>query len=86
MVAAPVKGSIAAPSGMVSKQIVAGKYAVVTTERGPFPKIIPQAWSQIFKLEAEGKLRRAYQTDFELYNERALDPQNGQVDIYIGVK
>jgi predicted transcriptional regulator YdeE len=86
MVGAPVKEGAAAPPGMVLKQIPAGKYAVITTEKGPFPKVIPDAWLQIFKLEDEGKLKRAYQTDFELYDERALDPQNGQVDIYIGVK
>jgi predicted transcriptional regulator YdeE len=71
---------------MVLKQVPAGKYAVITTEKGPFPKVIPETWLQIFKLEDEGKLKRTYQTDFELYDERALDPQNGQVDIYVGVK
>jgi predicted transcriptional regulator YdeE len=70
---------------MVLKQVPAGKYAVITTDKGPFPKVIPDSWLQIFKLDAEGKLKRTYQTDFEFYDERALDPQNGQVDIYIGV-
>jgi predicted transcriptional regulator YdeE len=86
MVGAPVKAETAAPAGMVLTQIPAGKYAVITTEKGPFPKIIPDAWLQIFKLEDDGKLKRTYQTDFEVYDERALDPQNGQVDIYLGVK
>jgi predicted transcriptional regulator YdeE len=86
MVGAPVKAHTAVPEGMDPKLILAGKYAVITTQKGPFPKVIPQAWLEIFKLEDEGKLNRTYQTDFELYDERALDPQNGQVDIYIGVK
>jgi predicted transcriptional regulator YdeE len=86
MVGAPVKAGVAAPAGMVLKQVHAGKYAVITTEKGPFPKVIPETWLQIFRLEDEGKLKRTYQTDFELYDERALDPQNGQLDIYIGVK
>jgi predicted transcriptional regulator YdeE len=85
MVGAPVKAGVAAPAGMVLKQVPAGKYAVITTDKGPFPKVIPDSWLQIFKLDAEGKLKRTYQTDFEFYDERALDPQNGQVDIYIGV-
>jgi len=71
---------------MVAKHILAGQYAVITTEKGPFPKVIPAAWQQVFKLEDEGKLERAYQTDFELYDQRAQDPQNGQVDIYVGLK
>jgi predicted transcriptional regulator YdeE len=86
MVGAPVKDGGAAPPGMMLKRVPAGKYAVITTQKGPFPKVIPDTWLQIFKLEGEGKLKRTYQTDFELYDERALDPQNGQVDIYIGVK
>jgi predicted transcriptional regulator YdeE len=86
LVGAPVNDGAAAPARMVMRQIPAGKYAVITTEKGPFPKVIPEAWLQIFKLEDEGKLKRTYRTDFELYDERALNPQNGQVDIYIGVK
>jgi predicted transcriptional regulator YdeE len=86
MVGAPVKAETAVPAGMVLKQIPAGRYAVITTEKGRFPKVIPETWLKIFKLEDEGKLNRTYRTDFELYGERALDPQNGQVDIYIGIK
>jgi predicted transcriptional regulator YdeE len=86
LVGSPVKEGSVAPPGMMLKHVPVGKYAVITTEKGPFPKIIPDAWLRISKLEDEGKLKRSYQTDFELYDERALDPQNGQVDIYIGVK
>jgi predicted transcriptional regulator YdeE len=86
MVGAPVEPETAPPAGMVLKQIPAGKYAVITTKKGPFPKVIPDAWLQIFRLEDVGKLKRTYQTDFELYDERGLDPQNGQVDIYLGIK
>jgi predicted transcriptional regulator YdeE len=86
LVGAPVKAPAAAPPGMVLKLIPPGKYAVITTQEGPFPKVIPEAWLEIFKLEDEGKLNRLYRTDFELYDDRALDPQNGQVDIYIGLK
>ena len=85
-VGAPVKSGTAAPAGMVLKQVPAGKYAVITTEKGPFPKVIPEAWQRIFKLEDAGTLKRIYQIDFELYDQRALDPQNAEVDIYIGIK
>jgi predicted transcriptional regulator YdeE len=81
-----VKGGTVAPSGMVVRQIPAGKYAVFTTEIGPFAKVIPEAWQRIFKLEEEGKIKRAYKTDFEIYDQRAQNPQNGQIDIYIGLK
>jgi len=81
-----VKDGTAAPNGLVVKQITAGKYVVLTTEFGPFAKVIPDAWQRIFKLEEEGKLKRAYEADFELYDQRAQNPQNGQIDIYIGLK
>ena len=80
-----VKDGTAAPS-MAASRVPAGPYAGFTTEVGPFTKVIPSAWQRIFELEAEGKLKRAYKTDFEIYDQRAQNPQNGQIDIYIGVK
>lgn len=76
------------PPGMVAKTVSAGKYAVIASERGPIPKIIVEAWRQIWTLEDRGRLggKRAYKTDFELYDQRARDPQDSQIDIYIGVK
>jgi predicted transcriptional regulator YdeE len=47
---------------------------------------VPQAWQAIFKLEDEKKLHRAYQADFEIYDQRSQDPENAQVDLYIGIK
>lgn len=86
IVGAPVKGGTAPPSGMVVKQVPAGQYALFTTEKGPFAKVMPAAWQHIFRLEDEGKLKRTYKTDFEIYDQRAQDPQDAQVDIYIGVR
>jgi predicted transcriptional regulator YdeE len=81
-----VKDGSAAPDGMVARQVLAGEYAVFTTEVGAFAKVIPDAWQCIFKLEEEGKIKRAYKMDFEVYDQRAQNPQNGQIDIYIGLK
>ena len=81
-----VKDGTSAPSGMAVVQVPAGQYALFTTEIGPFSKVISEAWQRIFKLEDEGKLKRAYKTDFEIYDQRAQNPQNGQVDIYVGLK
>jgi predicted transcriptional regulator YdeE len=86
LIGVKVKDGTAPPNGMTAKQVLVGKYAVITSEKGPFPKVVPAAWTKIFSLEEAGKLKRAYQTDFELYDQRAQDPQNGQVDICIGVK
>lgn len=75
------------PPGMVAKKISAARYAVFTSEKGPVAKVVPETWSHIWALpkSAPGG-SRAYQADFELYDERAADPQNSQVDVYVGIK
>jgi len=75
------------PTGMVVKTVPAGRYAVFTSERGSVAKVVVETWKQIwsyFQSPASGQ--RAYRSDFELYDQRAADPTNAQVDIYIGVK
>lgn len=76
------------PTGCVLKKVRAGKYAVVTSEKGPSAKMVAQAWQRLWAMEDQHELggARAYQTDFELYDQRAADPQNAQVDLYIGLK
>jgi len=82
----PVQEGTRPPDGMVAVRVPAGQYAKFTTEQGPFAKIMPAAWQHIFQLEGEGKLKRAYKTDFEVYDQRAQDPQNARVDIFLGLK
>jgi predicted transcriptional regulator YdeE len=86
LVGAKVEDGTTPPDGMVLKRIPAGKYAVFTSDKGPFAKVVPAAWQKIFQLEDEGKLKRSYHADFEVYDQRSQDPQNAQVDIYIGLK
>ncbi len=76
------------PEGLVSRNVLAGDYAVVTTPKGPVWQVVPQAWRQIWGLEDKNQLGgvRAYRSDFEVYDERARDPQNSQVDVYLGLK
>jgi predicted transcriptional regulator YdeE len=75
------------PEGMVVKTVPAGRYAVFTTERGPAGKVVVETWKKIwayFQSPANGQ--RAYLADFEIYDQLAADPNNAQVDIYIGLK
>jgi predicted transcriptional regulator YdeE len=76
------------PAGMVLKTIPAGNYAMVTSQTGPVAKVIVAAWQQIWALEDNASLggKRAYRADFEIYDQRAANPQNSQVDIYVGLK
>jgi predicted transcriptional regulator YdeE len=72
------------PDGLSAKKVVSGDYSMFTAQNGPVPQLVVGLWQQIWSLES-GPLHRAYQTDFEIYEEHQ-DPQNGRVDIYIGVK
>ncbi len=75
------------PAGMVAKKIPAQKFAVFLSEKGPSPKVVPELWMKINSLPktAVGGDRQ-YKADFEIYDERAKDPQNLQMDVYIGIK
>jgi len=69
-------------TGLSLRRIPAGRYAVFTSERGPVAKVVPETWKRIWA----APLQRAYRADFELYDERAADPQDAQVAIYVGLK
>jgi predicted transcriptional regulator YdeE len=88
IIGAKVSNASTVPSGLVSKTVSAGKYAIVTSERGPIPKIVVEAWQHIWGLEDQAQLggKRAYRTDFEVYDQRARNPLDSQIDVYVGVK
>lgn len=72
--------------GLQTAVIPAAKYAVFTTNRGPVMKIIPEAWQTIWRWAEESDLERTFTGDFELYDERSINPEDSQVDIYIAIK
>ena len=62
-------------------------YSRFTTESGPMPMVVINAWQKIWKMsldELGGK--RNYQTDFEVYDSSAADFSNAVVDIFIGIE
>lgn len=75
------------PEGLETHIIPLQTYVKFTSPQGPMPTVVMNAWQEIWEMspEALGGQRR-YATDFEVYDERAKDPQNVIVDIYIGVK
>jgi len=75
------------PSGMVLKRIPAGRYAVLTSDKGPVNVVVPSAWKRIWSMSREvlgGE--RAYKADYEVYDQRATDPQNAQLEIRVGLR
>ena len=88
VIGAKVRDTSQIPSGMVAKKIPQGKYAVFTTAKGAGAKVVPETWQRVWDLEDKAQLggHRAYKADFEAYNQPSQDPQNSQVDIYVGLQ
>lgn len=58
-------------------------YVKFTTESGPMPEICINAWQKIWNMnDSDFGGERAYIADFEIYDERSLDPQNTILDIW----
>jgi predicted transcriptional regulator YdeE len=75
------------PAGMVAKNVAAGRYAVFTSERGPVQKIVVEMWQRVWatpKSVLGGD--RTYKADFEVYDQRAQNPTDAVVDLYISVR
>lgn len=75
------------PVGLQKLTIPPAKYQKFTTPSGKMPEVVINAWQQIWKMSANDfGGARAYIADFEVYNQRASDPANASLDIYIGIK
>ncbi len=62
-------------------------YQKFTTEPGQMPKVVINAWQNIWKMdENDFQGKRTYLADFEIYDQRAANPNKAIVDIYIGIK
>lgn len=75
------------PEGFSTLTIPPQRYAKFTTDPGPMPQVVQEAWQDIWEMTADEQGGpREYIADFEVYDERATDPSNLVLDIYIGVK
>ncbi len=68
------------PAGMDSLIIPGTSYQKITAN-GVMPDCIGNAWQEIWR----SGMPRAYQPDFEIYDERSHDWSNAEVDIFISV-
>lgn len=76
------------PAGLSSLTIPAGKYLKLTSGAGPVPEVIVHAWHKVWHMTTNNQLgaQRTYNIDFEIYDERANDPQHTVFDIYLGIE
>jgi len=87
LIGARVTSAKEVPAGMVVKKVPTGRYAVFTSEKGPVGKVVSGLWQKIWTIsKAEPGGDRAYKVDYEVYDERAANPEDAQVDVHIGIK
>jgi predicted transcriptional regulator YdeE len=74
------------PSGMTWRKVEPGTYAVILTDKGQMPGVLQAAWARIWNMTpAELGGKRAFVTDYEIYDQRSADLQSAQVEIHIGL-
>ena len=87
LLGARVSSTDSVPPGMVAKKVPAARYAVFISETGFVGKVVPETWSRIWAVpNAEPGGNRTYKADFEVYDQRAANPQNAEVSIYVGIE
>ncbi len=74
------------PDNLHSEFIPPGQYVKFTTPPGKRRDVVHNAWQEIYKMSHKrlGGIRH-YHTDFEVYDQRASDPDNAIVDIFLSV-
>jgi predicted transcriptional regulator YdeE len=70
------------PAGMVGKTIDEENYSAQTANGNLLQGVVFNEWVKIWN----SNLERIFTADFEVYGEKAQDPENAAVDIFIAVK
>lgn len=69
------------PEGLVGRSFESGSYAQFTSEGNLTQGVVYHSWVDIWNQD----LDRTYKADFEVYGEKAQDPTQAQVDIFVGI-
>ncbi|WP_145153255.1 zinc ribbon domain-containing protein [Paenibacillus xylanexedens] len=72
------------PEGLHDILLPPATYAVFTSRKGPMAEVVGEAWGAVWAWDKQSD--RTFTGDFELYDERSLNPESVQVDIYIAVR
>lgn len=70
------------PNGMVGKTFAEGNYSKRTAKGNILQGIVFGEWTKIWN----SNIPRSYTADFEVYGEKAQNPENAEVDIFVSVK
>jgi predicted transcriptional regulator YdeE len=75
------------PAGMTVENVPAGRYAVFTSQRGPVEKVVVETWRRVWETPKNALGGdRTYKEDFEVYDQRAQNPAEAVVDLYVAVR
>lgn len=68
-------------------RIAASTYAKLTVGPGQMPAMVIAAWQRIWAMSpADLGGKRTYRADFEVHDQRAHNPQEAVIDIYLGIE
>jgi len=70
------------PEGMVGKEFEGGKYKKIIAKGDITKGVVVQEWLKIWNSDLE----RTYTVDFEVYGEKAQNPENAEVEIFVAIK
>jgi len=70
------------PEGMIGKPFNGGNYTKFTTKGDLTKGLIINEWHKIWNMD----LKRLYTADFEIYGEKAQNPNDAEVDLFIAIK
>jgi predicted transcriptional regulator YdeE len=70
------------PDGFTAKEITGGNYMILTAKGRPSDGIVLLEWMKIWNATNQ----RAYKADFEVYDERASDPDHAEINIFVSMK
>jgi predicted transcriptional regulator YdeE len=70
------------PDGLIGKTFDTATYSKHTAKGNILQGLIFDEWTKIWN----ANLDRAFTADFEVYGDKAQNPENAEVDIYVSVK
>lgn len=70
------------PEGLRVRTIPVANYEVFTAKGDLTKDAVYNTWMKVWT----GDLKRTYKTDIEIYGEKAIDPTNGEAEVWIGVE
>ncbi|UZR97976.1 GyrI-like domain-containing protein [Chondrinema litorale] len=70
------------PEGMVGKNFEGGNYVKLSAKGDLSKGLIVNEWAKIWQMD----LDRAFTADFEVFGEKAQNPNNAEVDFLIAIK